>query len=48
MGIDNLLGKPCDPTLIGLLRGIEGKETGVEIATKAIKVDSGSTVFFEI
>lgn len=23
MGIDNLLGRPIDPTLIGMLRGLE-------------------------
>lgn len=37
MGIDNFLGRPCDPTLLGMLRGIEGKETGVDVATKVIK-----------
>lgn len=42
MGIDNLLGRPVDPTLLGMLRGLEGRETGVEVAVKAIKVDPKS------
>lgn len=37
MGIDNLLGRPVDPTLIGMLRGLEDQESSLELVTKAIK-----------
>lgn len=38
MGVNNLLGRPCDPTLLGMLKGIEGKGTGNDIATKVIAI----------
>jgi UDP-N-acetylglucosamine pyrophosphorylase len=25
MGVDNILTKPCDPLLIGMMKGIDGK-----------------------
>jgi hypothetical protein len=37
MGVDNLLGRPVDPTLLGMLRGIEGQETGVDLVAKTVK-----------
>ena len=45
MGVDNLLGRPVDPSLIGMLGGIEGKDTGVDLATKAIIADKQDKVF---
>lgn len=38
MGVDNMLGRPCDPTLLGMLKGTEGKATGVDVATKVVPV----------
>jgi len=43
MGIDNLLGRPVDPTLVGMLRGIDG-ETPLEFVTKAVKVGEKDTI----
>jgi UDP-N-acetylglucosamine pyrophosphorylase len=37
MGTDNMLGRPVDPTLIGMLRGIDG-ETSLDFVTKAVEV----------
>ena len=37
MGIDNLLGRPVDPTLLGMLRGVDGVENGLEVVTKAVE-----------
>ena len=34
MGIDNLLGRPVDPTLLGMLRGVDGVENGLEVVTR--------------
>ena len=39
MGIDNLLARPVDPTLLGMLGGVEGKATGVDVATKVLNLD---------
>ena len=36
MGVDNMLGRPADPSLLGMLGGIEGHETGVDLAVKAV------------
>jgi len=37
MGIDNLLARPVDPTLLGMLRGVDGVENGLEVVTKAVE-----------
>lgn len=39
--VDNLLTKPCDPFLIGMLRGIDGQETSLDVACKSMKVEKG-------
>lgn len=38
MPLDNMLGRPVDPTLLGMLGGIEGKSTGTDVATKVLNV----------
>ena len=33
MGVDNLLAKPVDPVLIGMVKGNKGEQTGLDLVS---------------
>jgi hypothetical protein len=36
MGVDNLLAKPIDPLLIGMLKGSEGRARQLDVVSKYV------------
>lgn len=40
MGVDNLLGRPVDPILIGMLKGVKGEYSGLDLVAQYVKASS--------
>ena len=36
MGVDNLMAKPVDPVLIGMMKGIKGEASGLDLVAQYV------------